>query len=49
MEHENIVVTIRQSLVKKGLREIAGTLTHEEAEEMQELIEGEFEKIEGDG
>lgn len=48
MEHENVVVTIHQRPVKKGLREVAGTLTHEEAKEMQELIDREFEKIEGE-
>ncbi len=48
MEHENVVVTIHPRPVKKGLQEIAGTLTHEEAKEMQKLIDGEFEKIEGE-
>lgn len=33
---------------KKALRELAGTLTHEEAEEMQKLIGEEFERIEGE-
>ncbi len=32
--------------IKKGLRELVGTLTHEEA--MQKLIGEEFEKIEGE-
>ena len=48
MEHEDVVLTIHRRHVKKGLREIAGTLTHEEAKEMQKLIDGEFEKIEGE-
>ena len=34
--------------IKKGLRELVGILTHEEAEVMQKLIDEEFEKIEGE-
>jgi hypothetical protein len=34
--------------IKKGLRELVGSLTHEEAEAMQNLIDDEFEKIEGE-
>ena len=34
--------------IKKGLRELVGTLTHEEAEVMQKLIDEEFENIEGE-
>ena len=34
--------------IKKGLRELVGTLTHEEGEIMQKLIDEEFEKIEGE-
>lgn len=30
---------------KKNLHELVGTLTHEESEEMQKLINKEFEKI----
>lgn len=48
MEHENVVVTVRPRPLKKGLREVAGTLTHKEAKEMQKLIDEEFEKIEGE-
>jgi hypothetical protein len=33
---------------KAALHELVGTLTHKEAEEMQELIDEEFEKIEGE-
>ncbi|HHW41630.1 MAG TPA: antitoxin family protein [Syntrophomonadaceae bacterium] len=33
---------------KKALRELVGTLSSEEAEEMQKLIDEEFEKIEGE-
>ncbi len=45
MEHENVMVIVRPHPVKKGLRELAGTLTHDEAREMQKLIDEEFEKI----
>ncbi len=31
--------------IKKGPRELVGTLTHEEAEAMQKLIDEEFEKF----
>ncbi|MCZ7395493.1 MAG: antitoxin family protein [Candidatus Methanoperedens sp.] len=48
MEHERVTLIIRAYPVKKGLREIAGKLTHTEAEEMQKLIDEEFEKIEGE-
>ncbi len=48
MEHENVVVTVRPRPVKKSLREVAGTLTHKEAKEMQKLIDEEFEKVEGE-
>ncbi len=48
MEHENVVLVVRPRPVKKGLREVAGTLTHKEAKEMQKLIDEEFEKIEGE-
>lgn len=34
--------------VKKGLRDVAGTMTHDEAMAMQKLIDEEFEKIEGE-
>ncbi len=48
MEHENVVVTVRPLPARKGLRDVAGTLTHNEAKEMQKLIDEEFEKIEGE-
>ncbi len=48
MEHENVMVVVRPRPAKKGLREVAGTLTHKEAKEMQKLIDEEFEKIEGE-
>jgi len=47
MEHQNVVVTVRPHPTKKGLRDVAGTLTHEEAKEQQKLMDEEFEKIEG--
>jgi len=47
-EHENVVVIVRPHPVKKDLRELAGTLTHKEAKEMQKLIDEEFENIEGE-
>jgi|GEM_PF-7039852 hypothetical protein len=34
--------------VREALRELAGTLTHKEVEEMQKLIDEDFEKIEGE-
>ena len=46
-EHERVTVILCSHPTKKGLRELAGTLTHEEAEVMQKLIDEEFEKIEG--
>jgi predicted DNA-binding antitoxin AbrB/MazE fold protein len=48
MEHENVLVIVRSHPAKKSIREIKGTLSHKEAEEMQELVNGEFEKIEGE-
>ena len=47
-EHERVLVIFCKHPVKKGLRELVGTLTHEEAEAMQKLIDEEFEKIEGE-
>ena len=47
-EHENVVVIVRPHPVKKDLLELAGTLTHKEAKEMQKLIDEEFENIEGE-
>ena len=48
MEHENVLVIVRPQHAKKSLRDLVGTLTHEEAKEMQDIIDGEFEKIEGE-
>ena len=47
-EHERVMVILCSHPIKKGLRELVGTLTHEEAEAMQKLIDEEFEKIEGE-
>lgn len=47
-EHEKVIAILSKHPVKKGLRELAGTLTHDEAEAMQKLIDEEFEKIEGE-
>jgi predicted DNA-binding antitoxin AbrB/MazE fold protein len=44
-EHERVLVNLCSHPVKKGLRELVGTLTHEEAEAMQKLIDEEFEKF----
>ena len=48
-EHERVTVILcPHHPIKKGLRELVGTLTHEEAEAMQKLIDEEFEKIESE-
>jgi len=47
-EHERVLVILCSHPIKKGLRELVGTLTHEEAEAMQKIIDEEFEKIEGE-
>ena len=47
-EHDRLVAIFSQRPVKKGMRAIAGTMTHDEAMEMQKLIDEEFEKIEGE-
>jgi len=47
-EHERVVVILCSHPIKRGLRELVGTLTHEEAKVMQKLIDEEFEKIEGE-
>jgi len=44
-EHERVLVILCSHPIKKGLRELVGTLTHEEAEAMQKLIDEEFEKF----
>ncbi len=47
-EHERVIAILSPRPVKKGLRELAGTLTHDEAEAMQKLVDEEFEKIDGE-
>jgi len=47
-KHDRTWVILCPRPEKKILHELVGTLTHEEAEEMQKLIGGEFEKIEGE-
>ena len=44
-EHERMVAIFSRSPVKKGLRNLAGTLTHDEAQAMQKCIDEEFEKL----
>ncbi|WP_206741769.1 antitoxin family protein [Candidatus Methanoperedens nitratireducens] len=44
-EHERMVAILSPRPVKKGLREIAGTLTHDEAEAMQKLIDEDIESL----
>lgn len=46
-EHDRMVAILARRPNKKGLRDLAGTLTHDEARAMQELIASEFETIEG--
>lgn len=47
-EHEKMVAIFSSRPIKKGLRDLVGTMTHDEAREMQKLIDEEFEKIEGE-
>ena len=47
-EHERLVVILCHRMAKEGLLELAGTLTHEEADAMQELMDAEFERTESD-
>lgn len=44
-EHERVLVILCAHHIKKGLRGLVGTLTHEEAEVMHKLIDEEFEKF----
>ena len=41
-EHERMVATLSPRPTKKGLRDLAGTLSRDEALAMQELIDTEF-------
>ena len=47
-KHEKTWVILCPRPDKEALHELVGTLTHEEAEKMQKLIDKEFEKIEGE-
>jgi len=47
-EHERLLAIFSPHPVKKGLRDLIGTMTHDEAVAMQKLIDDEFEKIEGE-
>ena len=47
-EHEKISIIIYPNRSKEGLRKLAGTLDKEEADKMQNLIDEEFGKIEGE-
>ncbi|MBA1340806.1 MAG: hypothetical protein C5S40_01575 [ANME-2 cluster archaeon] len=47
-EHERLVAIFSPHPVKKDLRDVVGTMTHDEAMSMQKLIDEEFEKIEGE-
>jgi len=42
-EHERLVAIFSPHPVKKGLRDLIGTMTHDEAVAMQKLIDDEFE------
>jgi len=46
-EHERMVAIFSRRPVKKDLRDLAGTITHDEARAMQKCIDEEFENIEG--
>ncbi len=46
-EHERMVAIFSRRPVKKGLRDLVGTITHDEARAMQKCIDEEFENIEG--
>ena len=45
-ENEMMVAIFSRCPSKKGLRDLAGTITHDEAREMQACIHEEFERIE---
>lgn len=47
-EHDRIIMVVSRRCNKEGVRSLAGTLSHEEAEEMEKMIDEEFGKIEGD-
>ena len=45
-KHEKAWVILSPHSKKKSLHELVGTLSRKEAEEMQKVIDGEFEKTE---
>jgi predicted DNA-binding antitoxin AbrB/MazE fold protein len=47
-KHEKTWIILCPRPDKEALHELVGTLTHEEAREMQKLIDKEFEKVEGE-
>lgn len=48
-EHERMVAIFSRRPAKKSLRKLVGTMTHDEARAMEKCIDGEFEKVEGNG
>ena len=48
-EHERVTVILCSHPIKKGIRELAGTLTYEEAEVMQKLIDKSSRKLKASG
>ncbi len=46
-EHEKVTVILCPRAEKRGLRRLVGTLSHEEAQALQKIIDDEFERIEG--
>jgi len=47
-KNERALVIIYPKPDRKALHALVGTLTHEEAEEMRRLIDGEFERVESE-
>lgn len=47
-EHERMIAFISRCPDKKGLAELAGTLSHTEAMDMQKMIDEEFGTLKGD-
>lgn len=46
-EHARMVAIFSRRPDRKGLRNLAGTITHVDSRAMQKCIDEEFEKIEG--
>ncbi|HWQ65759.1 MAG TPA: antitoxin family protein [Methanospirillum sp.] len=47
-EHERMIAFVSRRPNKEGLAELAGTLSHTEAMDMQKMIDEEFGTLEGD-